>query len=345
LIINITNNAFSKIWIIIIFASFVGGGILIWQYSEIQNTEKTLEDKTANWKTYRNDEYGFEVQYPNDWEKCFSKDERILLRIIPHISDSDIPEGWDPDYFKSPACMYGSVEFDIEQRKDFNLEKLKKYYSALYKDDAECDPEILIKETTFNGYPALEVGSCDLSGMYSGTMITFLHNQTEFRVHVSSNAVRIAGQEIIDEMLSTVSVTFQSEEEIKIGTSEKELETEIEKTQGVYSGERQRDARRKADIRQIVTALDMFYVDIEAYAQIGGTATMPSSIGESLINESIMAEVSKDPVSGENYIWIDNTKNSSKFCIYAKLEQGGYYAGSEKGTKILNFPPKDLSCW
>lgn len=125
----------------------------------------------------------------------------------------------------------------------------------------------------------------------------------------------------------------------------KDLEVETEEKQGVYSGERQRDARRKADIRQIVTALDMFYVDIEAYAQIGGTATMPSSIGESLIGESIMAEVSKDPVSGENYIWIDNTKDSSKFCIYAKLEQGGYYAGSEKGTKILDFPPKDLSCW
>jgi hypothetical protein len=162
-----------------------------------------IQDKIAIWKTYRNEEYGFEVKYPNDWEKCFSKDKKILLRIIPPISDSDILEGGGSDYFRSNACLYGSIGFDIGQRKDFNLEKLKKYYSDLYKDHAECNPDILIEETIFNNYPALKIGSCDLSGMYSGTMTVFFHNQTEFRVHVSSSAVRTAGQEIIDQMLSS----------------------------------------------------------------------------------------------------------------------------------------------
>lgn len=189
---------------IVLVAIIAGAGILAWQYFSTQ--EKTIEipkDETSGWIIYTNEEYGFEVKYPNDWEKCFSEDKKILLRIIPPISDSDIPEGWDYDYFKSNACMYGSVEFDVEQRKDFNLEKLKKYYSDLYEDSAECDPEILIKETIFNGYHALNVGSCDLSGMYSGTMTVFLYNQTEFRVHVSSSAVRTARQEIINQMLSS----------------------------------------------------------------------------------------------------------------------------------------------
>lgn len=29
---------------------------------------KQISDETANWKTYRNEKYGFEVQYPPDWE-------------------------------------------------------------------------------------------------------------------------------------------------------------------------------------------------------------------------------------------------------------------------------------
>jgi hypothetical protein len=101
----------------------------------------------------------------------------------------------------------------------------------------------------------------------------------------------------------------------------------------------ERDAIRETDIGQIILALETFYTDIKAYAQKGGVANMPLSIGE------IMVEVPKDPLSNKGYGWIDNTKDSSKFCVYAKLEQGRYYAGSHKGMRVLNLPPKNLSCW
>lgn len=73
------NRAFSKIWIIIIVAVLLAGGILAWQYfgypreevkapEEKVSEEGIIKDETADWKTYRNEKYGFEIRYPvNDW--------------------------------------------------------------------------------------------------------------------------------------------------------------------------------------------------------------------------------------------------------------------------------------
>ena len=39
-------------------------------FNQILSTFKFIEkDETANWKTYRNEEYGFKVKYPEDWEE------------------------------------------------------------------------------------------------------------------------------------------------------------------------------------------------------------------------------------------------------------------------------------
>jgi hypothetical protein len=63
----------------VILALIVGGGILgylryfnkeissLTKFPEIKKPEKVVGEETANWKTYRNEAYGYEIKYPQDW--------------------------------------------------------------------------------------------------------------------------------------------------------------------------------------------------------------------------------------------------------------------------------------
>jgi len=54
------NRAFSKIWVIIVIIIILfAGGILTWHYLG--------QNKTTNWKTYKDEAYGFEIKYPEVW--------------------------------------------------------------------------------------------------------------------------------------------------------------------------------------------------------------------------------------------------------------------------------------
>jgi len=76
---------FMVIGIIIFILVFVIVGIMIKQYSEMSKeegiTETISEDETTDWKNYRNEEYGFEIKYPKEWE--FKKgDESIAYLMV-----------------------------------------------------------------------------------------------------------------------------------------------------------------------------------------------------------------------------------------------------------------------
>ena len=104
-----------------------------------------------------------------------------------------------------------------------------------------------------------------------------------------------------------------------------------------------RDAARQSDMRQVVTAQEMYYGDNELYFQDDGSTTGVPAIGTYF-------PATNDPKSDMNYVWLDNNWASYTttcisgefFCAYATLENKpaectttGYYAASEQGSRVV----------
>ncbi|MBI1971499.1 MAG: type II secretion system protein [Candidatus Wildermuthbacteria bacterium] len=74
-----------------------------------------------------------------------------------------------------------------------------------------------------------------------------------------------------------------------------------------------RDSRRQADIRQISTAMALYYNDNNAYLI---STSMPAAVG------TYMPDTPEDPGAGNPaYGWIDNSGNNQDYCTYATLEK------------------------
>jgi len=99
-----------------------------------------------------------------------------------------------------------------------------------------------------------------------------------------------------------------------------------------------RDARRKADMRQIVAAQEMYYGNNDRYYT---SATYPTSIADG--SNTYMAKTPTDPSTGNAYGWIDNTGDDQKFCAFAQLETNGhFYVAAHCGNFELTSQPTSL---
>jgi prepilin-type N-terminal cleavage/methylation domain-containing protein len=119
-----------------------------------------------------------------------------------------------------------------------------------------------------------------------------------------------------------------------------------------------RDTVRMSDMRQVVSAQEMYYAESEGYFQADGSAAGTPAIGTYLA-------ALNDPKSDMNYAWLDNSADtalshtgtcatiSECFCAYATMENKGtscdttrYFVASEKGTKDdVCTAPTAFPCW
>lgn len=96
-----------------------------------------------------------------------------------------------------------------------------------------------------------------------------------------------------------------------------------------------RDAVRKADMRQIVTAQELYYMDSNQYYQ---SVNYPINIPGAFEFEMPM-----DPKTEGPYSWIDNAGNNQKFCAYADLEKDDFYVATQGGNGEIETEPRTLS--
>ena len=89
--------------VIIVAILAVGAVVLVYQYYWQPQTApappEPSADETANWKTYRNEEYGFEIKYPNDWYIYANNSSDVFIQSTkeesggipgPHINAFEI---------------------------------------------------------------------------------------------------------------------------------------------------------------------------------------------------------------------------------------------------------------
>lgn len=90
-----------------------------------------------------------------------------------------------------------------------------------------------------------------------------------------------------------------------------------------------RNSRRQADIRQLSTAMELYYGD-NGDKYLSHAAESPVST----IIPSYMPKMPQDPLSTQNYVWVANTSDAQKYCIYATLESpsSGYVCASNAGV-------------
>ncbi|MBI1984815.1 MAG: hypothetical protein HYS60_01735, partial [Candidatus Wildermuthbacteria bacterium] len=54
---------------VIVFFAIIAGGVFVWQKGLLISSGTKISERTKDWETYRNEEYKYEVKYPESWQR------------------------------------------------------------------------------------------------------------------------------------------------------------------------------------------------------------------------------------------------------------------------------------
>mgnify|MGYP000400851006 CR=1 FL=1 len=287
------NRVFFKIGIIVILVALAAGGILAWQFlwtpkEEIKAPEKGIVDETANWKTYKNEKYGYEIKYPADWYlnewpdkhavgfRTYSPDE------MPQIDDSLINIEIEQEY--------SSIDDWINEFKTTTEEGMESWGMNFFQE------EIMIGNE--KGYKIGFVGEENGQKAYLFVSIVLYRDGNVF-IFQQSSPIECQRLEckIFNQMLSTFKFI-----ETKI-TDEKQ-EIEPAKIEDVPSAELSRnDIWRIANKKIIMSALYSYFEDYNEYPQtLKKLLDIPPGKTYPYLQSNKSAEdILKDPATKEFY--------------------------------------------
>ena len=148
-------QGFSAIAFLIILAVLVIGGYAIWKKQPPTPAPSTPSVDTTNWKTYRNEEYGFEFKYPNDWVQCVGIYPKNFLCVKDSTPESNVigPDKLElflaNDFFKGITNI-NQLKTNLDNNKgEFSLPIVKKQINGVDfvlagGCDAGCDHHSLV---------------------------------------------------------------------------------------------------------------------------------------------------------------------------------------------------------
>lgn len=203
------------IGIIVVVAVLAGAGVLGYQYYYIPKQEANVEnvqDETADWKTYTNTQYGYEIKYPSDYKSQeiptdsptglsinLPRGEATVHEINNAIININLPDD----------CMFSSNALEDKNMLSFietkQINGINFYYYKNY----------LSQQKYLGAYCGMSSGcqSRDVyRTLYKGKCYEMAYNRSD-RVFSSVDNYRIATQEemnvpeVFDQIISTFKFT------------------------------------------------------------------------------------------------------------------------------------------
>ncbi len=278
-------KAFSKIWILVVIAAIVAGGILAWQYLllpekeikvaeeevKVPEQEEVIEDETANWKTYRNEKYGFELKYPEDAE--VKEHDYSEGKIINFIVDFGKISNNKPVIIsvKSQDMEGGMREaIDIQSETDITINRIKGTKISGVDQKGLLVSEIWIKH---NDLLYIFKGEGDIFNQILSTFrfITPELETMEIKVYFIDREMMIEGRADYKDMVKPVVRTIPKTKTVARAAIEELLKGPLDKEKSTYISSIPKGVKiNSLEIKNGIAYID-FSEELSAYG--GGSAS------------------------------------------------------------------------